>query len=575
MSPDLKQRFIEIGRRSGAVDSQALASRLDHAAMKHQSPIESILAADLVDESHFLMAIAEDLGHEWYDEPVVTLEKEALHDFPASLALKYQILPISHEEGEWFLLTYDPLHPVAAQSVAVALRDPVRWGMSTRSKILDTLKQTYGIGAETFEEILEGRDPDDVLSQTNQEVNVLDETDEEASVIKFVNQIIHEAIDYHATDIHVEPLEHDLRIRYRLDGVLQEIPVPPNIKMLQSSVITRLKIMADLDIAERRLPQDGRISLELKGDPLDVRVATIPTIYGETVSLRILGQEKFDLARLNLESPFDQDVQELLREPNGIVLLTGPTGCGKSTTLYTFLSQLNTKERRIITIEDPVENKLPGIMQIAVKPEIKLTFAKGLRSILRADPNVIMVGEMRDLETAEIAIRAALTGHLVFSTLHTNDAVGGITRLIDMGVEPFLVASSVRAFIAQRLVRTLCPHCKVPGTPPEYEIHKYGLDLPGDHQIHMAVGCPQCRHTGYAGRSAIYEICRITPRLQNEITQGKDANELRQTARNAGMISLVEYGWIKILQGMTTLEEVLMVAQHDVEDGTPQPQIVA
>lgn len=563
MSPGLKEKFLVMGRESGATDLEALRARLDHAAAKQQSPIEAILSANLVDEIPFLNRVAEELGLEWWPEPIVTLEPEVLKEFPASLALRYQILPVRHEEGEWHLLTYDPLHPLAAQSVAATLDDPVNWAMSSREKILDTLKQTFGIGAETFEQILEGRNPEDVLSQSRQEVTVLDENDAEASVIKFVNQIIHEAIDYHATDIHVEPLEHDLRIRYRLDGVLQEIPVPANIKMLQSSVITRLKIMADLDIAERRLPQDGRINLELKGQPIDVRVATIPTIYGETVSLRILGQERFDLDRLNLESPFDRQVKEMLREPNGIVLLTGPTGCGKSTTLYTFLSQLNTRERRIITIEDPVENKLPGVIQIAVKPEIQLTFAKGLRSILRADPNVIMVGEMRDLETAEIAIRAALTGHLVFSTLHTNDAVGGITRLVDMGVEPFLVASSVRAFIAQRLVRTLCPHCKEPAEPPQSELVKYGLRQPENHNIHGAKGCSQCRMTGYAGRTAIYEICRISPDLQNAITRGENANDLRKTAKKEGMLNLIEYGWIKILQGETTLEEVLMVAQNE------------
>jgi type II secretory ATPase GspE/PulE/Tfp pilus assembly ATPase PilB-like protein len=563
MTSELKNRFLQWGLEAGNKDSTTFGQCMDQASRKNQSPVEAVLEARLVEETSFLEIVARELGFEWIPDPMVSLSPESLQAFPASLALKFQILPIAHENGEWHILTFDPLHPLAATTVAASIDDPVHWSMSSRAGILETLKQTYGIGAETFEQILEGRNPDDVLSHSLQEINVLDETDAEASVIKFVNQIIHEAIDYHATDIHVEPLEHDLRIRYRLDGMLQEIPVPANIKMLQSSVITRLKIMADLDIAERRLPQDGRISLELKGEPLDVRVATIPTIYGETVSLRILGQEKFNLARLNLEPPFDQQVVELLREPNGIVLLTGPTGCGKSTSLYTFLSQLNTNDRRIITIEDPVENKLPGVIQIAVKPDIDLTFAKGLRSVLRADPNVIMIGEMRDLETAEIAIRAALTGHLVFSTLHTNDAVGGITRLVDMGVEPFLVASSVRAFIAQRLVRTLCPHCKTPATPPRFELEKYHLVLPPEHQVHSPVGCPKCRQTGYSGRTAIYEICQVSAAVHNGITRGENANDLRALARQEGMLSLIEYGWIKILKGETTLEEVLMVAQHD------------
>ncbi|MEM1159171.1 MAG: GspE/PulE family protein [Verrucomicrobiota bacterium] len=573
MSPELKNQFLQWGSTSQCQDLNALALCLDQSARKNQSPVELALESGLVDTSSFLEAVAEGLGLEWHPEPQVELQAEVLEAFPASLALRFQILPIKQEEGQWTLLTYDPLQPLAPATVATHISGSVIWGMAPKSKILEALKQTFGIGAETFEQILEGRNPDDFLAQSRQEVNVLDENDAEASVIKFVNQIIHEAMDYRATDIHVEPLEHDLRIRYRLDGKLQEIPVPANIKMLQSSVITRLKIMADLDIAERRLPQDGRINLELKGQPIDVRVATIPTIYGETVSLRILGQEKFDLQRLNLESPFDRQVAELLKEPNGIILLTGPTGCGKSTSLYTFLSQLNTQDCRIITIEDPVENKLPGVIQIAVKPDIELTFARGLRSILRADPNVIMVGEMRDLETAEIAIRAALTGHLVFSTLHTNDAVGGITRLVDMGVESFLVASSVRAFIAQRLVRTLCPECKVPAEPPRYELEKYGLTLPENHLIHAPAGCPQCRHTGYSGRSAIYEICCVTPSIQDGITRGENANELRKRARQEGMLSLIEYGWIKILNGETTLEEVLMVAQHETSD-SEEPAIL-
>src|SRR5260370_14850679 len=332
--------------------------------------------------------------------------------------------------------------------------------MSTRTQIVKALRQGYGVGAETFEAILEDRSDEELGLDGEQETNVLELDEAEASVVKFVNQILREALEQRATDIHIEPLQDDLQIRYRIDGVLHDVPVPPNIKVLQASVISRLKIMAQLDIAERRLPQDGRINLELDAQAIDVRVATIPSVAGESISLRLLGHERFTFDRLGLDKQAQLRVLQLLAMPNGIVLLTGPTGCGKSTTLYTFLTSLNTKERRIVTVEDPVEYTLSGVIQITVKPEINLTFANGLRSILQGDPNVIMVGEMRDRETAEIAIRGALTGHLVFSTLHTNDAIGGIPRLVDMGVEPFLVANSVRAFIAQRLVRVLCPHCK-------------------------------------------------------------------------------------------------------------------
>jgi general secretion pathway protein E len=412
---------------------------------------------------------------------------------------------------------------------------------------------------------LQGRTEDEVNPELKQETNVLDLDDSEASVVKFVNQILREALEQRATDIHVEPLSNDLRIRYRIDGVLHEVPVPANIRLLQASVISRLKVMAHLDIAERRLPQDGRINLELLGQPIDVRVVTIPSVVGESVSLRLLGQERFTFDRLGLDTPSRQRIEHLLTLPNGIVLVTGPTGCGKSTSLYTFLSSLNTNERRIVTIEEPVEHQIPGVIQIAVKPEIDLTFANGLRSILRGDPNVIMVGEMRDRETAEIAIRGALTGHLVFSTLHTNDAIGGITRLFDMGVEPFLVANSVRAFIAQRLVRVLCPHCKKRAEYSAGYLKRIGFPLESAGSVHAAVGCEACRATGYQGRAAIYEICLVSARLQDLITQSKAASILRTVAVEEGMVPLRQYGWSKVIAGLTTIEEVVRVTAADLE----------
>jgi len=437
--------------------------------------------------------------------------------------------------------------------------------MATRTQILQTLRQGYGIGAETFEEIMEGRDVEDMALDMREETQVLDMDDSEASVVKFVNQILREALEERATDIHVEPLQDDLQIRYRIDGVLHDIPVPPKIKVLQASVISRLKIMAHLDIAERRLPQDGRIPLELEGKPIDVRVATIPSVSGESVSLRLLGQEQFDFRKLGLDPASEVKIRALLAMPNGIVLLTGPTGCGKSTTLYTFLSSLNTKERRIVTIEDPVEHKISGVVQIAVKPEIDLTFARGLRAILRGDPNVIMVGEMRDVETTEIAIRGALTGHLVFSTLHTNDAIGGITRLIDMGVEPFLVAASVRCFIAQRLVRRLCPFCRKPGTHSHAYLAQVGFPMEHADQIFASNGCDRCRHTGYEGRTAIFEIAMVSERMQDLITQRKSSALMKSMAIEEGMIPLRKFGWEKVIDGTTTVEEVLRVTTADVD----------
>ena len=488
---------------------------------------------------------------------------------PARIALRYQLLPVETNDDSITLLTYDPFDLLARQAVAEAVPQQVRYEIYTRKGILPALRQVYGIGAETFEELLEGRGmEEDIDLGRGEQVNVLDEDEsEEASVKKFINQVIREALRERATDIHVEPLSDGLRVRYRIDGVLQEVPVPVQMRKLQRSVINILKLTAGLDLGEDRRPQDGRISLELGGQHIDVRVASIQTINGESISLRLLGKEVFSLERLGLDEDYVKKVRELLALPNGIILVTGPTGCGKSTTLYTFLSGLNTKERRILTIEDPVEHKLAGVNQSAVQPEIGNTFANLLRSFLRGDPNVIMVGEMRDYETAEIAIRAALTGHLVFSTLHTNDAVGGITRLLDMNVEPFLVASAVRAFIAQRLVRKLCPFCKAPAQPGDYSLaYLRSIGFPPEYEskIMRAVGCENCRQSGYEGRLAIMELCLVTPKLQELITQRKTAAELRPAAEKEGMRPLRKYGFDKVATGTTTIEEVMRVTTSDL-----------
>lgn len=557
----LVEELTELASRHGCGDTVTCRKLLQKAISQQQSSISALLDASLVDENDFLKKLGESLGMRWWtDEMIVPELREAFHP---SLALRFHVLPVRKDEHGLWLATYDPFNYVARQVIYASLDIPVIWVMAPRKKLLEAIRNAFGIGADTFEAIMEGRNPEDSPDEFTQETTVLDEESSEASVLKFVNQILQEALKQHATDVHVEPLERDLRIRYRIDGVLNEIPVPPQIKLLQASFISRLKIMSSLDIAEKRLPQDGRISLEFEGQPIDVRVATIPTVYGETISLRLLGQEHFDFSRLSMEPALEKLIQDLLKLPNGIILVTGPTGCGKSTSLYTFLASLNTRERRIVTIEDPVEHKLPGVMQIAVKPDIDLTFAKGLRSVLRADPNVIMVGEMRDFETAEIAIRAALTGHLVFSTLHTNDAIGGITRLIDMGVEPFLVASSVRAFIAQRLVRTLCPHCrKEAHLSKEYleEIHYPYPDKP----IYEAVGCERCRNTGFNGRVALYEIVPVTQHLHDGICRRLNSNDLRKLALEDKMIPLNQYGWLKVQQGVTTIDEVLHVTSVDV-----------
>ena len=562
MTKHLKEVFRECAVFSGCDDLENLTKALGEAAQQQRSAIDELLDQELVKEVSFFRHLAERLDMPLMDDLVNPKAdiKDLRKACSARLALTQRLLPldlVEKEEEETYLIlaTYDPFDLLKVQAAQHQLEFPVQWVLASRKQVFDGLQALYGVGGDTLEKLLSGRDVDIDALDMREEVNVLDEVDDEASVVRFVNQFIRGALEQRATDIHVEPLPDDLRIRYRIDGVLQDVLVPENIKSLQPAVIARLKVMASLDIAERRMPQDGRIHLESDGQDVDVRVATVPTVEGESVSLRLLMREAFDLERLKVLPHTRKTVDRLLGMSNGIILLTGPTGCGKSTSLYCFLETLNVPGTRIVTVEDPVEHKLEGVMQIAVKPEINLTFAAGLRSILRSDPNVIMVGEIRDLETAEIAIRSALTGHLVFSTLHTNDAVGGVARLTDMGVEPFLVANSVRAFMAQRLVRRLCDKCKEPGDEAVYN-GKTG-------QVHRAVGCESCRGTGYLGRLAIYEICVVSSDIEKLIINGASSSEILSQAGKEGFVSLRDYGWMKVFDGETTPEEVLLVTTTD------------
>ena len=570
----MTQLLIEPARRTGCEDLAALDEVLRNAAQRQCSPIDDVLDAGVVDEERYMRELAHDLGMEWLDViPVAEVPLPLREACGPRIALRHRLLPVEITEVNGVkrlkLATFDPFNLVARQVAAQELALPIDWCMTSRKRLHEALRRLYGVGADTFEQILEGRDFDyDHLDAGEDEANVIDQDDdEEASVVKFVNQIIREALDQRATDIHVEPLSTNLRIRYRIDGRLIEVAVPENIKALQSSVIARLKIMARLDIAERRVPQDGRINLQFEGQTIDVRVATVPTVEGESVSLRLLNQEKFNLAKLGMEPFVQKKIEALLHLPNGIILITGPTGSGKSTSLYSFLSEVNHPERRIVTVEDPVENKLTGVMQIAVKSEIGLTFANALRSILRADPNIVMIGEIRDLETAEIAIRASLTGHLVFSTLHTNDAMGGISRLVDMGVEPFLVSAAVRAFLAQRLVRKLCTNCRVPREVSLVDRRNLGIPDELQGTIYSPGGCDSCRGTGFSGRLAIYEVVLLTPAMQELVAHGAPAPKMRDQALRDGYVPMRTYGWYKVMQGSTTIEEVISVTSSDIGGG--------
>lgn len=555
---------------------QDLSLSVDLEAMRDQfanggSLIDWVLDNVELSENTFGEKLAARLNLPWVEDPIVD---EGNADILKKIcqppvAIKHKVLPLrvelgEKEDGEVYpvmmeVAHYDPFSSMDRQLVRRAINCPLRWVLSPRRRVLGGLQKLYGVGGDIFDDLLANRDWDSDEFSFKEEINVIDDEDEEASVVKFVNQILNEALKQRATDIHIEPLRNDLRVRYRVDGVLRKVPVPDNIVALMSSVIARIKLMAGLDIAEKRKPQDGRIALQVGGAPIDTRVATIPGIEGESISIRLLGQEQFNIERLQMFPDLRRDVDKILSRPNGIVLVTGPTGCGKSTSLFCFLSVLNNEDTKIVTIEDPVENRLEGAVQIAVKPEINLTFASGLRSILRGDPNVIMVGEIRDLETAEIAVQAALTGHLVFSTLHTNDSIGGITRLVDMGVEPFLIAASVRAFIAQRLVRRLCPECRVPGHYTEEFLRSVGFPLQDADKVYEAnlTGCDACAHTGYRGRTAVYELFRITDKVQELIVSGASKQDLQRQGMIDGFVNMRDYGWRKVIEGHTTIEEVV------------------
>jgi type II secretion system protein E len=518
-------------------------------------------------EESFLPKLAEAM-----DLPFLALSKETpptevLALFPAKVVYHYKVVPMGLENGSLRVATRDPFRAGLVEALQLASGHRIRLGLAPLSEIEKAIKRLYGVGGETIEQMLEEDVQDDIDALLDADPEALDE---EASVVKFVNQIIWEAHKEGATDIHMEPMERDLRIRYRIDGVLVQVPLPARLKRFQAAIISRLKVMSNMDIAEKRLPQDGRIGLRIRGEEIDIRVSTMPTVYGESVSLRLLMRQStlLGMEKLGLTPADAAKLNKLITRPHGILMVTGPTGSGKSTSLYTYLNTINSVDKRILTCEDPIEYEIPGINQIQMKPEIGLTFAVGLRHILRQDPDVIMIGEIRDRETSEIAVQAALTGHLVFSTLHTNDAASGFTRLLDMGVEPFLVASSIEALIAQRLVRTLCRDCKqATEYAPDYlkdiqfPVQKMGEGC----KIYKAAGCEACRNTGYRGRTGIYEILQVSEEIRQHIIARDPASRIKHSAVKQGMIPLREDGWTKVLAGITSIEEVLRVSDEAEE----------
>ncbi len=514
-------------------------------------------------EDLILQKLAQCLGWAYLDLPHLTVANEARQKISTKVAFQFNVLPTRFENETLQVAVCNPFNTALLNAVQFDAHCAVQFALAPQAEIEKALKKYYGVGAETLDEMAED-EPLELMVGEDKEIT---EGDQEASVIKFVNQVIWEAYKDRSTDIHFEPAEDELRIRYRIDGILHQTPMPPQLKRYQAALISRIKVMSGMDIAEKRLPQDGRINVRIKGEEIDIRVSTVPTVYGESVSLRLLTRGKIFLSldKLGFALKDEQAIREIILKPHGIFLVTGPTGSGKSTSLYAFLSSINSVHKRIITVEEPVEYELKGINQIAVRPEIGLTFAMGLRHILRQDPNVIMVGEIRDLETAEIAIRAALTGHLVFSTLHTNDAPSAFTRLIDMGIEPFLVASSVEAVMAQRLVRTICPACKT-----EQKVEADYLRRIGFPETEVATarfwhgqGCEECRQLGYQGRMGIYELLVVNEAIRPLIMSRSPASTIAQKAMDLGMRTLRTDGWNKVREGKSTIEEVLRVTQME------------
>src|SRR5689334_19749128 len=513
-------------------------------------------------EDVFLQRLAQALNWPFLEMVKVEIPAQARNRISTKVAFQHSVMPTNVFDGTVQVAVSNPFDTAMLNAVRFDARGPVQFALAPKPEIEKALKKYYGVGAETLDGMEKEDEPLDLDLPADKEIT---ESDQEASVIKFVNQVIWEAYKDRATDIHFEPAEDELRIRYRIDGILHQTPMPPQLKRFQAALISRIKVMSGMNISEKRLPQDGRINVRIKGEEIDIRVSTVPTVYGESVSLRLLTRGKIFLSldKLGFSPLEEQAIREIIVKPHGIFLVTGPTGSGKSTSLYAFLSTINSVHKRIITIEEPVEYELKGINQIAVRPEIGLTFAMGLRHILRQDPNVIMVGEIRDLETAEIAIRAALTGHLVFSTLHTNDAPSAFTRLIDMGIEPFLVASSVEAVMAQRLVRTICEHCKTEQKVEKSYLRKIGFpeEEIDTAKFYKGTGCEACRQLGYQGRMGIYELLLLNEALRPLILNRAAASTIAQKAIDFGMRTLRTDGWNKVRNGQTTIEEVLRVTQ--------------
>ncbi len=528
--------------------------------------VDTLVRQHAVTAMQVTQAMATHAGMETVSLRSHTIPQEVIDSVPRHIARRYKAIPVFKHDNALAVAISDPTDLDIVDSLHYALKCEIEPMVAPKEEIEEALTRYYGGAEETVDKMLQEITEGDIsLSSGELDQNVGTETAEDAPIIKLVHLMIANAYRARASDIHIEPLERRLRVRFRIDGELAEVDNPP--KRLQPSIISRIKIMSNMSIAEKRLPQDGRIQMNVIGRDIDLRVSTVPTSHGESIVMRILDKEslKLGLPELGFLSDDQATFERLIGMPDGILLVTGPTGSGKTTTLYACLNVINRPDRKIITVEDPVEYQMPGINQVAVNEDIGMTFAAALRAMLRQAPNIIMIGEIRDVETANIAINASLTGHLVFSTLHTNDAPSAITRLIDMGVKPFLIASSIRAIMAQRLIRKICSKCKEPYTPTQAEIDALRLssDALKNSTFFHGAGCQDCNKGGYRGRAGIFEIFVIDDEVRKMITEKVSSSVIRQRARELGMRTLREDGVRKVLAGMTTPQEVLTITMGD------------
>jgi general secretion pathway protein E len=553
----------EIVLDEGVVTASAVDAALTRIATTGERLGEALIAMGAATAEDVARALARQTALPFLTRDELPSPLPILKNLSPKYLRQYMVCPISVDGGLLTVATADPLNPMIVDDLRQCTGLDVRIVVGASDAILEAIDRTYAGSSTALQRIVEGIEDERVGADGDEDINHLRDMAFEAPVVRLVNLLVDGAIAAEASDIHIEPFEDTLRIRYRIDGILYEQEAPP--RRRQAAGTSRIKLMAEMNIAERRLPQDGRIRVTLHGRRVDIRVSTMPTVHGESIVMRLLDRTTvfLPLEKLGFGAETQRRFEALIKRPHGIVLVTGPTGSGKTTTLYGALDKINSPGRKIITVEDPVEYQIKGVNQIPVRSKIGLTFASGLRHIVRQDPDVILVGEIRDLETAEIAIQAALTGHLVFSTLHTNDAPSAITRLQDMGVEPYLVSSVLEGVLAQRLLRRICDQCRAPHRASAADLEALGIDAAGEASLYLGRGCDECRGTGYRGRTAIYELFIITEEVRSLMLHRASAREIRHVAVEAGMVTLRMDGWVKARAGITTIEEILRVTQED------------